>query len=123
VFESKRNKFSSVSALFHYILKNEKHIRMPKDESGGTLRGLLRSISAAISAEFCTVALVNSQLVLCAEAEMSSNGKAFLDQFHRGISCPIEQFEEFENACAQGMLFSKMDIQSPSLCPLVETAI
>ena len=80
---------------------------MPKDESGGTLRGLLRSISAAISAEFCTVALVNSQLVLCAEAEMSSNGKAFLDQFHRGISCPIEQFEEFENACAQGMLFSK----------------
>lgn len=105
VYEAKKNRCATVPSLFQFILENEKHLAVPSNQQGDELRTALKEFIDAVSAEFQTAARTNSELLLCALANMkNADSKCFLAQFHKGISCSPEEFETFEDDCAQGKI-------------------
>jgi hypothetical protein len=105
VSEAKKNRSATTPALFHFILANEKRLKLPTYQEGSELRSILRSFTAGISAEYHTNARINSEMILCALNNMDvASSKCFLSQFHRGISCTADQFAFFEDECAAGKI-------------------
>ncbi len=71
----------------------------------GRGRTVLRDFISAVASEYHTTACINAELILCALSNMNlADKKCFLAQFHKGISCLEEDFEAFEDECAQGII-------------------
>jgi hypothetical protein len=105
IYESKKNRCATTPALFSSILEHEKHLKFPDTEAGEHLREVMKSLTSAISSEYCTAARIDAELILCALKNMNlAASKCFLNQFHRGISCSEQEFEIFEDECASGKI-------------------
>jgi hypothetical protein len=120
VYEAKKNRCATTPSLFNFILETEKHLIFPSNQQGDALRAVLKGFVDGVKAEYQTPARTNSELILCALANMSSaESKCFQSQFHKGITCHASEFESFEDECAQGKISSVQIIYSQPVESLI----